>query len=170
MLNASAARRARVSAADRTVLAQLGGDDRVVGRIRGRGDAGRIARGGPEQRRPADVDHLDRLVDADELGADGGRERLDVDDHEVDESDALLAQLLELGRDVAPGKDPGVDRVVEGLDLAADMRAALGQLRDGADGHAVGREGLARPVGRKDLDLQLEEVARKRRDALPVRH
>ena len=53
--------------ADEPELAQLVDDLRVVGRIRDRRDAGRIARRGTQQRRPADVDHLDRLVEADEL-------------------------------------------------------------------------------------------------------
>ena len=60
-----------------------------MGRIRDGRDAGGIAGRRPEQRGPADVDHLDRLVEADELDADGGRERLDVDDDQVDQADAL---------------------------------------------------------------------------------
>ena len=42
---------------------------------------------------------------------------------------------------------PGVDRVVEGLDLAADVGLALGQLGDRGDLDAVGGEVLARAVG-----------------------
>ena len=83
--------------ADHAELAELG-DDAVVVRRVGRGrDAGRVPGGRPEQRRAADVDHLDGLVDPDELDPDRRGERLDVDDDEVDQADALgleLGQLL----------------------------------------------------------------------------
>ena len=80
------------------------------------------------------------------------------------------SQLLELGGHVAAGEDPGVDRVVEGLDLAADVRLALGQVGDGRDLDALGGEVLARAVGGEHLDVEREQVARERGDAVPVRH
>ena len=64
------------------------------------------------------------------------------------------SQLRELGGDVAPGEDAGVDRVVEGLDLAADVGLALGQVGDRGDLDAVRGEVLARAVGREDLDVE----------------
>ena len=141
MLNASAARRGPRLRADDAELAQLRDDHRVVGRIRDRGHAGGIARRGAEQGGAGDVDHLDRLVEPDELDPDGRRERLDVDDDDVDEPDALRLELLELGGDVAPGEDARVDRVMEGLDLAADVRLALGQRRDRCRPPRPGRQG-----------------------------
>ena len=98
MLNASAASCARVSGADVAELAQLRDDPLVLRRVRGGRDPGRVARGRAEQRRPADVDHLDRLVEPDELDADRRRERLDVDDDEVDRDDALRLELGHLAR------------------------------------------------------------------------
>ena len=59
----------------------------------------------------------------DELDPDRRRERLDVDDDEVDQADALRLELGHLLGHVAAGEDAGVDRVVEGLDLAADASA-----------------------------------------------
>ena len=53
---------------------------------------------------------------------DLGRERLDVDDDEVEQLEALVGELLELLGDVATGEDAGVDRRVERADLAADER------------------------------------------------
>ncbi len=105
MLNASAASLARSLGAHDAELAQLRGDLLVVARVGDRGDPGRVARRRAEERRPGDVDHLDRLVEPDELDADRRRERLDVDDHEVDQPDPLCLQLLDLGRDVAAGED-----------------------------------------------------------------
>ena len=170
MLNASAASCARVSGRHLAHLADLVGDARVVRRVGDGGDTGRVARRGPEQRRAADVDHLDRLVEADELDADRRRERLDVDDDQVDEPDPLGFQLLELGRHVAARQDPGIDRVVEGLDLAADRGAAGGQVRDGGDIDPLADEVLARPVGREELDLQRAQVPGHGRDPVPVGH
>ena len=129
MLNASAARRARVSGADLPELAELVDDPLVVRGIRGSGHAGRVAGCGAEQRRASDVDHLDRFVEADELGPDGRGERLHVDDDQVDQADSLFLELLELRGNVASGEDPGVDRVVERLDLAADRAAAPGSVQ-----------------------------------------
>ncbi len=101
--------------------AQLGDELAVVLRAADRGDPGGIPGGRPEERRATDVDHLDRLVDSDELGADRRGERGDVDDDDVDRADALGRELVHLGVDVAAGEDAGIDRRVERLDLAADQ-------------------------------------------------
>ena len=156
--------------ADLAHLADLVGDPGVVGRIGDGRDPGRVPGRRAEQRRAADIDHLDRLVEADELDADGRRERLDVDDDEVDEADALGLQLRELGRHVAAREDPGVDGVVEGLDLPADGGAAGGQVRDGRDLDAFTDQVLAGPIGREELDLQRAQVAGHGRDPIPVGH
>ena len=140
-----------------------------MARIGDRGDPGRVARRRAEEGRPGDVDHLDRLVEPDELDADGRRERLDVDDHEIDQPDPLRLQLLDLGRDVAPGEDAGVDRVVEGLDLAADIGFALGQGGDRVDLDAFRGQRVARAIGGVDLDPESEQVAREFDDAVSVR-
>ena len=150
------------------VLAELADDAPVLGRI-GRGrDARRVAGGRPEERRTADVDHLDRLVDADQLDPDRRCERLHVDDDDVDRDDALRLELLHLAGHVAAGQDPGVDRVVEGLDLAADRGLAVGQVGDRRDLDAVAGEVLARAIGRIDLDIEGTQFARQRGDPIAV--
>ena len=79
-------------------------------------------------------------------------------------------ELLELGGNVAPGEDPGVDRVVEGLDLTADVGLALRQLGDGRDLDALAGEVLARAVRGEDLDAEIEQRrARARRSRLDSR-
>jgi len=132
-------------------------------------DAGRVPGGRAEKGRARDVDHLDGFVDPDQLDADRRGEGLDVDDHEVDQADPLRLQLFDLGRDIAPGEDPGVDRVVEGLDLAADIRFALGECRDGIDLEALGGQRLPRAIGGVDLDAEPEQVAGELGDAVSVR-
>ena len=104
------------------VLAQLGDEAGVVVGARDRGDAGGVPGGCAEEGCSTHVDHLDRLVDADEPGTDRRGERRDVDDDDVDQPDRVRLELAQLFGDVATGEDPGVDRGVERLDLAADER------------------------------------------------
>jgi hypothetical protein len=106
VLNASAGQLGSQLRADRAQLAQLRGDLLVVARIGDRGDPRRSCAPPRRAGGAGDVDHLDRLVDPDQLDPDGRRERLDVDDHEVDQPDPLGAQLLDLGRHVAPRRMP----------------------------------------------------------------
>jgi len=78
-------------------------------------------------------------------------------------------QFIQLGGNVAPGEDPGVDRRVECLDLAAHERRYGGQFRDAAHLNPFRGEMLAGAVGGDDLDIQGLEVACERRDPGPVR-
>ena len=141
-----------------------------MGRIGDRGHGGVVAGGRAEEGHAADVDHLDHLGQGHLPGADLGRERLDVDDHDVDRADALGGQLLELGGVVAAGQDPGVDGRVEGLDLAADEGRDVGQVRDGVDLDAVLGEVVAGAVGGVDLDPEGLQLSRERADAVATRH
>ncbi len=59
---------------------------------------------------------------------------------------------------------------MERLDLASGDRVGAGQLRDGSDFDAVGSQGFAGAVGGEYLDLQGEQLARERDDALPACH
>jgi hypothetical protein len=133
------------------------------------GDARRIPRRRAQERCPADVDHLDRPVDADELLADLRAERPEVDDDEVDRLDALLLQLGELGGLVAAGEDAGVDGVVERLDLAVEHGRLPGELLDGLDLEPVLGEVLAGPVGGEELDPEPLEGPGEDGDAIPGR-
>ena len=155
--------------ADLAALLELGEDLGVVLRAADRGDGRRIPRRCAEERRAADVDHLDRPIDPDERPPDLGAERPDVDDDEVDRLDALALQLVELVGLVAPREDPGVDGVVERLDLAVEHRRDAGQLGDGLDLDAVLGEVLAGPVGGEELDLERLQASRERGDPVPRR-
>ncbi len=153
---------------DEIELAKLGDEARIVVRACHRRDAGRVAGGRPEQGRAAHVDHLDRLVDADESRADRRRERRDVHDDDVDQPDAVGLELQELVRDVAASKNPCVDRGMKRLDLAADERRDARQVRNGLDLDAVPGEMLAGAVGRIDLHAEREEIAGEPRDPVAV--
>ena len=84
--------------------------------------------------------------------------------------DAVVGELLELLGDVAAGEDPGVDRGMEGPDLAADERRHRGQVGDGRDLDPVRGEVLARAVGGEHLHAEALQLARERGDALAVGH
>ena len=150
-------------------LLELAHQARVVERARRHGDRRAVAGRSGQECDAADVDHLERLVDAVDAGADLGREGLDVDDDEVDQADAVLDELGELRRVVASGEDAGVDGGVEGLDLAADERRDLGQVADARDLDALACEVLACAVGRVDLDAEPEQLAGQRREAVAAR-
>jgi hypothetical protein len=109
------------------------------------------------------------LSTPDERAPDLGAERLDVDDDDVDRLDALALELLELLWLVPAGEDPGVDRVVERLDLAAEHRLRPGQIGDGPHLDAVLGEVLACPFGREALDIEHLQAASKGADAVPRR-
>jgi hypothetical protein len=153
---------------DRPELAQLLDDPRIVGGLGHGRHPGSVPCRRAEQRCATNIDQLDGLIDPDNPAPDLGCERGHVHDHDVDGADALLLELGELARNVAPGEDPGVDGRVERLDLAADEGRNLGQLRHGGDLDAIGREVLARPVGREDVDAQLAQLAGEDRDPVAV--
>jgi hypothetical protein len=82
-------------------------------------------------------------------------------------SSGQLGELLGL---VAPREDAGVDGRMERLDLAADQRRDAREVADGADLDALRREVIASPVGRVDLDAEVEQAPGERGDALTVGH
>ncbi len=144
-------------------------DLRVLRWVAQRCHAGIVARRRGQERDAADIDHLDGLVDGHDARADLRRERLDVDDHDVDQSDALRGELFEVRRHVATREDPGVDLGMEGLDLAADERRRGRERADRLDRDAVRGERFARAVGGEDLDAKFQQVTREGRDAIAVR-
>ena len=166
MLKASAASCARVSGDD-AQLADLGGDLRVVApgrrRRRHRPRCAPRRRAAPRRRRRSSRSpRRARRADPDRR-----RERLDVDDDQVDQPDPLGLELLELGRHVASGQDPGIDRVVERLDLAADVGWPWVSSETEATSMPSRGEVLARAVGRIELDVEREQVPGKRRRSRP---
>ena len=155
--------------ADVAALAQLGQDLRVLVRTGDRDDARGVAGGRAEEGSPTHIDHLDRLVDADERSPDLCTEGLHVDDHDIDGLDAFPFQLLELVGLVTAGEDPGVDRVVEGLDRAAEHRCDARELRDRVHLDPVLGEVVARAIRGKQRNVEGLEAPRKRGDAIPRR-
>ena len=124
----------------------------VAGRRGHDGHAGVVLGGGPDQRRAADVDLLDQLVEGDPGPLGGGRERVQVDDDELERRDRRLRAALAVGGLARIGQDPAVDPRVERLDPAVEH---LGEAGHGGDvGHR--QTGLAqrpcRAAGRHQLE------------------
>ena len=101
--------------------------------------------------------------------ADLRREGLDVDHDEVDAARCRCGEALQVGWHVASRQDPRVDLRVERSHLATDERLGRGQIADGTCLDPVGRERVASPVGRVQLDAEIAQVAREVGDPVTVR-
>ena len=116
----------------------------------------------PQERRPADVDHLDRLLLANVLASDDAGEGVEVDAHEVDGPDLLLAEVVEVALVIPAGEDAGVDARVQGLHAPTQE---LGDVRDLLHRHDVDAElpdvGGGAAAGH-ELDAEVGEPARER--------
>ena len=75
---------------------------RIIGRAHHDQDVAEILGGGTDHTRSADVDLLDELVEGRARLLRRLRERVQVDDDEVDEADAVFGQRLQIVRD-GPG-------------------------------------------------------------------
>src|SRR5207248_159402 len=126
------------------------------------GDVAEVLRGAAQHRRPADVDHLDRLLLRDAVPGDDVREGIEVDADEIERTDLVLVQRREIVVEVAPREDRRVDARVERLDAAAEQLRDVGQRLDVLDleperlertrGAAAGDE-LAARVGKAAREL-----------------
>ena len=103
--------RARAGAVVEPVRRVQRREDGVVARRR-RHDrhVGVVLRRRPDHRRPADVDLLDELVDRDAGSLEGRRERVEVDDDELERRDPGAEQLAPVVGEPPIGEQAGVDR------------------------------------------------------------
>jgi hypothetical protein len=89
-----------------------------------------VLRRAPEQRRPADVDQLDRVLLGDAVSRRDLRERVEVDADKVERPDVVLLERGEVVRVVPPREDRRVDAGMERLDATAEQFGDLRQLLD----------------------------------------
>ena len=87
-----ASRRRRPMETAPSPLRKLGEEAVVVARVDEDGQTGEVLGRRPDHRRPADVDHLDRLRLGDPGARDRALERVEVDHHEVEALDAVLRE------------------------------------------------------------------------------
>ena len=139
--------------------AELLEDGLVAVRRRHDRDARVVLRRGPDHRRAADVDLLDELVERDPGPLGGGRERVEVDDNQLERRDRGGEELAAMVRQAPIGKHPGVNPRVERLDAAVEhLREAGhgGHVGDRQPGVAERSSGAAR---RDELEPERDETA-----------
>ena len=123
----------------------------VVGRVGDDGDRRVVLGRAAEHGRAADVDVLDGVLEGAVRLRDGGFERVEVHDDEVDELDAVLLGFVEVLMRIAAAEEAAVDFRVQGLHAAfhdlgeARVLADVGHRQAGVAQHlggAAGREEL----------------------------
>ncbi len=119
-------------------------------------DAVVVLGGGPDHRRPANVDHLDRRFRA---------EWVEAGDHEIDRDDAVLVQLSQVLGFGTIGEDAAVNLGVQRLDTPPEH---LGRTRDRGDvgvGDALLGQELRRVAAGDQLPAESDEPASERRES-----
>jgi len=129
-----------------------------------------ILGGGPQHRRPADVDLLDCLVEGRAGSGNGLTEGIEVDDDQVDRADAVLGERGNMGRYLASGKDARVDDRVQRLHASVEHLGKVGELLDRRDRNAAGGEQRSCATGGNDLDITRNECSGELDDAGLVTH
>ena len=130
----------------------------VLGGRHDDGHRAAVLRGGPDHGGPTDVDVLDHRLPVG-AGGDGGGERVEADNHQVDRRVAVLLQGPHVLREIAAGEDAGVDGRMEGLDPAVQHLGCAGDLADLAHRDTGIREGLGGATGGDQLHPGLVETA-----------
>ena len=139
------------------VLADLGDDGLVVGRVDDDADVGVVLGRRPHHRRPADVDQLDARV---------GRERVQVDDDQRDRLDAVLGEVGAVRLVVEVGEDAAVHLRVERHDAMAEDRREPGEIGDVGDRHA-GRGDRRRGAAARHESTSRDRAARSANSTIP---
>ena len=120
----------------------------VVDRVDDDADVCMVLGSGTHHCRPADVDQADAGI---------GRERVQVDHHEVDRLDAVMGHVGDVLGVGGVGEDPAVDLGVQRDDPVAEDRRQSGELRDIRDGDACVGDGPGRAAARHERPPQLVE-------------
>ena len=139
-------------------LAQLVEHGVVALGVHDDGAEGVVLGRGADHRRPADVDVLDHLGLVGPHARRGALEGIEVDDHQVDVLDLVLAGRAHVVGVVARGEQSGVQLGMQRLDAAVhDLREA-GEVLDGAHRDAGALELLRGAARRDELDPELGEA------------
>ncbi len=122
---------------------------------------GVVLGGGADQRRAADVDVLDDLLVAHAAAGGGALEGVQVHDHQVDRSDAVLGQGLAVLLAGPDGEQAGEDGRVQRLHAAVEDLRESRVVLDRADVDAGAAKLRRGPAGGDDLHAELREGARE---------
>ena len=123
----------------------------IVRRGGDHGNARKILGGGPNHRRTADVNILDQVGKA-RLGTRSHLlEGIQVDDHQINESDGELLQSPEVCGIVAPGQNSRMNGGMKGLHAAVQHFRQAGHLRYVLHRDSRFAQQAARAAGRKNF-------------------
>ena len=142
--------------------AQLGEHLRVALRPADGRDPREVLRCGPEQRRPADVDHLDHVGLGGAFARGGLGEGIEVDDDEVEGLDPVRLEVGEVAGHVPAGQDAAVHRGVQRDHAVTEHLGEAGQALHPRHGQAVLLQVGGGAAARHQLAAQLVEPARTR--------
>ena len=115
------------------------------------------------ERRPADVDLLDQRLERRRRIRGGLRERIQVDDDDIDEADAVARERREIVGTIAPREDAAVQRRVQRLHAAVHHLGKAGDVGDAGHREAGIGERARRAAGRDQLESARGEAARRDR-------
>ena len=104
-----------------------------------------------DQRRPADVDLLDGLLERHARPGDGGLEGIEIHHHQFEGEDAVLGQGLHVLGVVVAAEDAAVDLGMQGLQPAVHHFRKAGVLGDVADRDALAFQVFAGAAGAVDF-------------------
>ena len=141
--------------ADRAIGGLHLGDQRgIVGRIRDDGHILPVFRRRAHHRRAADVDVLDSLFQRASGLCYGLRERIKIDDHEVDDRNVGMRHGLHVLGQVAARKNAGVHFRMQGLHAAVEHFRKAGVVADFDDRHICFAQQFGGAACRQDVDAE----------------
>ncbi len=116
------------------------------------GDRGMVLGGRADHRRAADVDLLDQVVETDPRPSRRDRERIEIDNDQLERRDRRGQELAPVVGRAAVGQDPAVDARVQRLDPAVEHLRAGRHRRDVCDRQAGIAQRTGRAPGRDELE------------------
>src|SRR5213594_1679168 len=123
-----------------------------------------ILRRGPDHRRAADVDVLDRFLSRDVGARHGLLERIERRDDEVDWGNSMLLERGEMLGHIPAGEEPSVDSRMERLDPTVEHFREPGDVRHLSHRYPGLAEELRGAPGRENLDAERGERLGERDD------
>ena len=140
-------------------------EPRVVVRIDNHEDILKVFGRRAHQARPADIDLFDQFGKRHIRPCRGLDERIEIDAHEIDQSNRMLAGRMQILFVRSPRQNAAVDLWMQRLDTAIHHFWKAGNLRHVDDGHARIGERARGTAGGHEFEPAAHETACKRDEA-----
>ena len=132
---------------------------RIIGRVDDDEHAAEVLRRGAHERRSADIDLLDERVEGRRRIRSRPDERVEVDDHDVHQAQAVALEGREVVRAIAPREDPCVQGRVQRLDTPVHHLGKAGHGRHAGHRQAGVGERTGGAPGRDQFETPGDEAA-----------